>query len=198
MTPSNQDEARQILDVAKKIQRAYRLRKTIDTYVNDSLAYVPGHVRDALKEPRGALTVEMDDLLKSLDSNSAWGMVKSNIAYELGDLSPEKLLNVLRIVPALVAAMGLVFQDDALPKPKKPEAMMAESYFKAITACLSGNTYRMVDDIAKRLDEKEPLFSHSEQRLRQALALLVQQGKVVHKKLISGHDSWRKPRRKAR
>lgn len=197
MTPRNQDEAREILDVAKRIQRAYRLRKTIDTYVNDNLAHVPGHVRDALKEPRGALTVEMDDLLKLLESNSAWGMVKSGIAYELGDLSPERLMNVLRVLPVFVSAMQLVFKDETLPKPK-PEAMMAEPYFKAIIACLSGNTYRMVDDIAKRLDEKEPLFSHSEQRLRQALALLVQQGKIVHKKLISGHDSWRKPRRKSR
>lgn len=198
MTPSNQDEARQILDVAKRIQRAYRLRKTIDTYVNDNLAHVPGHVRDALKEPRGALTVEMDDLLKLLESNSAWGMVKSGIAYELGDLSPERLMNVLRVLPVFVSAMQLVIKDDALPKSKKPDALLNDAYFKTIVSCLSGNTYRMLDEIVKRLDEKEPLFSHSEPRLRNSLALLVQQGKVVHKKLISGHDSWRKPRRKSR
>lgn len=192
------EEAREILDVAKRIQRVYRLRKTIDTYVNDNLAHVPGHVRDALKEPRGALSVELDDLLKQLGNNSAWGMIKSGIAYELGDLSDERLLNVLRILPVFVSAMELVIKEDALPKPKKPEALLNDVYFKTIISCLSGNEYRRADDIIERLNEKEPLFSHAETRLRQSLSLLVQQGKVVHKKLIGGHDSWRKPRRKSR
>lgn len=197
MTPNNQDEAREILDVAKRIQRAYRLRKTIDTYVNEPL-HVPGHVRDALKEPRGALTVEMNDLLDSLKSNSTWGMVHSGIAYELGELTPERVMNVLRVLPVFVSAMGLVFKDDALPKPKKPEALLNDAYFKLVVKCLSGNTYRMLDEIVRRLDEKEPLFAHSEQRLRQALSLLVQQGKVINKKLVTGHDSWKTPRRKSR
>lgn len=198
MTPNNQDEAREILDVAKRIQRAYRLRKTIDTYLGDSLAHVPGHVRDALKEPKGALTVEMNDLLDSLKSNSTWGMVHSGIAYELGELTPERVMNVLRVLPVFVSAMGLVFKDDALPKPKKPEALLNDAYFKLVVKCLSGNTYRMLDEIVRRLDEKEPLFAHSEQRLRQALSLLVQQGKVINKKLVTGHDSWKTPRRKSR
>lgn len=198
MTPNNQDEAREILDVAKRIQRAYRLRKTIDTYLGDSLAHVPGHVRDALKEPKGALTVEMTDLLLGLKANSTWGMVHSGIEYELGELSPERIMNVLRVLPVFVSAMGLVLKDDALPKSKKPEAMLNDTYLKLIITCLSGNTYRMLDEIAKRLDEKEPLFSHAEQRLRSALSLLVQQGRVINKKLITGHDSWKTPRRKSR
>jgi len=198
MTPNNQDEARAILDVAKRIQRAYRLRKTIDTYLNDSLAHVPGHVRDALKEPKGALTVEMNDLLGGLNGNATWGMVHSGIEHELGELNPERIMNVLRVLPVFVSAMGLVFKDGALPTPKKPEAMINDSYFKTVLRCLSGNTYRMVDEIRNRLDQEEPLFAHPEQRLRSALGLLVQQGKVTHKKLITGHDSWKKPRRKTR
>jgi hypothetical protein len=133
-----------------------------------------------------------------MKSNKVWGMIQNGLEYELGSLSLEQLINALRVLPVFTSAMGLMFKEDALPKPKKPEALLNEAYFKAIVSCLSGNTYRMIDEILKRLDEKEPLFSHSETRLRQSLALLVQQKKVVHKKLFTGQDSWRMPRRKSR
>lgn len=192
------EEAKAVLETAKKLQRMHRMRKEIDAYVNDSLAYIPGHVRDALKEPRGALTVEMTDTIVRMKSNKVWGMIQNGLEYELGSLSLEQLINALRVLPVFTSAMGLMLKEDALPKPKKPEALLNDAYFKTIVSCLSGNTYRMMDEIVKRLDEKEPLFSHSDTRLRQSLALLVQQGKVVHKKLFTGQDSWRKPRRKSR
>lgn len=195
---TNYEEAKAVLETAKKLQRMHRMRKEIDAYVNDSLAYIPGHVRDALKEPRGALTVEMTDTIERLKHLSTWSIIRDGLEHELGPLSPEQLINALRVLPVFTSAMGLVFKEDTLPKPKKPEAMLNDTYFKVIISCLSGNTYRMVDEILKKLDELEPLFAHSENRLRQSLALLVQQGKVVHKKLFTGQDSWRKPRRKSR
>ena len=113
-----------ILHAASQIQQHYKMRREIDKYLGNPLRHVPEHVRDAFKESHGALTVAIDDDLKRVIQSKLWSdEILPELTTELGDLSPERIVNLLRTVHILFEKFGLA-PPSTTPKSTKPPRLI--------------------------------------------------------------------------
>jgi hypothetical protein len=183
MNAVDANAAQFILHTAGRIQQNYKMRREIDAYLGNPLQYVPEHVRDAFKESHGALTVAINDDLEKVVQCKLWKEeVLPILTAELGDLSPEKTVNLLRTLHLVVGKLGLAFPVVG-PKTTKPPRMIDASYERLVFSCLSGNEYRTLEHIKTLIEGQEPLFEHARIRLHAVLTNLASTGKAKEKTL---------------